>query len=108
MKRALISIALTLILTTSSLAQTGTWSGRLQVHGMELALVFRLDGDSAELDVPDQGAKGIPVDVKRSAFGGIKLEIPTINALYDGLWTGKLIIGTFTQHGVRFPLTLTP
>ena len=108
MKRTLISIASTLILTTSSLAQTGTWSGRLQVHGMELALVFRLDGDSAELDVPDQGAKGIPVDVKRSAFGGIKLDIPTINALYDGLWTGKLITGTFTQHGVRFPLTLTP
>ncbi len=107
MKKTLTSIALTLIMVTSALAQTGTWSGRLTVQGMELTLVFRIDGDTATLDVPDQGAEDIPVAVERSSFGRIRLSIPTINASYDGLWTGKLITGTFIQHGVQFPLTLS-
>lgn len=108
MRKTLTSVALALTMVTSALAQTGTWSGKLQVQGMKLALVFRIDGDAAVLDVPDQGAKDIPVEVERSAFGGIKLSVPAINASYDGLWTGRLITGTLTQHGVRFPLTLTP
>ena len=107
MKRIFASISLMLIMVASALAQTGTWTGKLQVQGMELALVFHIDENSAVLDVPDQGAKDIPVTVTRSACGSIKLDIPDINASYDGLWTGKLITGTFTQHGLQFPLPLT-
>ena len=101
-------MALALAAVTSALAQTGTWNGKLQVQGMELSLVFRIDENTAALDVPDQGAKDIPVEVERSTFGGIKLAIPAINASYEGIWTGRLITGTFTQHGIQFPLTLSP
>lgn len=95
-------------IAASSLAQTGTWSGRLDVSGSTLSLVFHIGDSTATLDVPDQGAKQIPVSVKRSAFGSVKLGIPSINASYKGLWTGKLITGTFTQNGMSFPLPLTP
>lgn len=99
MKKILAALTLTFI-ATASLAQTGTWSGRLDVSGATLSLVFHIGDSTATLDVPDQGAKQIPVSVKRSAFGSIELEVPSINASYKGLWTGKLITGTYTQNGM--------
>lgn len=69
---------------------------------------FHIGDSTATLDVPDQGAKQIPVSVKRSAFGSIELEVSSINASYKGLWTGKLITGTFTQNGMSFTLPLVP
>lgn len=107
MKKILAALTLTFI-ATASLAQTGTWSGRLDVSGATLSLVFHMGDSTATLDVPDQGAKQIPVSVKRSAFGSVELGIPSINASYKGLWTGKLITGTYTQNGMSFPLPLTP
>lgn len=107
MKRIFATLALTFI-ATAALAQTGTWSGRLDVSGATLSLVFHIGDSTATLDVPDQGAKEIPVSVKRSAFGSVELGIPSINASYKGLWTGKLITGTYTQNGMSFPLPLTP
>ena len=99
MKKILAALTLTFI-ATASLAQTGTWNGKLDVSGATLSLVFHIGDSTATLDVPDQGAKGIPVSVKRSAFGSVELGIPSINASYKGLWTGKLITGTFTQNGM--------
>ena len=107
MKKILVALTLTFI-ATASLAQTGTWSGKLDVSGTTLSLVFHMGDSTATLDVPDQGAKQIPVSVKRSAFGSIELEVPSINASYKGLWMGKLITGTYTQNGMSFPLPLTP
>ena len=89
-------------------AQTGAWTGKLKVSGVELALIFNIGEESATLDVPDQGAKDIPVEVSRDAVGGITLNVPAINASFKGLWAGKVIAGTFTQHGMSFPMTLTP
>ena len=81
--------------------QTGHWWGTV-------SLIFHLGDSTATLDVPDMGAKGIPVSVKRVATGQIELGIPAINASYKGVWTGKLITGTFTQHGMSFPMPLNP
>ena len=80
----------------------------MDVSGTTLSLVFHIGDSTATLDVPDQGAKEIPVSVKRSAFGSVELGIPSINASYKGLWTGKLITGTFTQNGMSFTMPLTP
>lgn len=107
MKKILAALTLTFI-ATAALAQTGTWSGSLDVPGATLSLVFHMGDSTATLDVPDQGAKQIPVSVKRSAFGSIELDVPSINASYKGLWTGKLITGTFTQNGMSFILPLVP
>lgn len=89
-------------------AQTGPWTGKLKVSGTELALVFNIGEQSSTLDVPDQGAKGIPVKVTKDGTGTVILDIPKINASFKGLWLEKMIAGTFTQHGMSFPLTLAP
>ena len=36
----------------------GTWTGKLNVFGNELTLVFHFDGEDCTLDSPDQGIKG--------------------------------------------------
>lgn len=101
-------LALMAVAVVTLRAQTGAWTGKLKVSGVELALIFNIGEESATLDVPDQGAKDIPVEVSRDAVGGITLNVPAINASFKGLWAGKVIAGTFTQHGMSFPMTLTP
>ena len=103
-----MTFALLSVSVVTLMAQTGAWTGKLKVSGVELALVFNIGEESATLDVPDQGAKEIPVEVSRDAVGGITLDVPAINASFKGLWAGKIIAGTFTQHGMSFPMTLTP
>lgn len=101
-------LALMSVAAVTLKAQTGAWTGKLKVSGVELALIFNIGEESATLDVPDQGATEIPVEVSRDAVGGITLNVPAINASFKGLWAGKVIAGTFTQRGMSFPMTLTP
>ena len=108
MRKILMILALMSVAAVTLKAQTGAWTGKLKVSGVELALIFNIGEESATLDVPDQGAKDIPVEVSRDAVGGITLNVPAINASFKGLWAGKVIAGTFTQHGMSFPMTLTP
>ena len=44
-------------------AQTGTWSGRLEVQGTSLSIVFHLDGDKPTADSPYQGVTDLPFEV---------------------------------------------
>ena len=90
------------------MAQTGTWSGKLDVQGTKLSLVFHLDDPNPTMDSPDQGAKGIPIQVTRTESGNITIKVPSIGATYEGQWMLKQIAGDFKQMGVSFPLTLTP
>ena len=83
----------------------GAWSGKLNVFGNELTLVFHFDDEACTLDSPDQGVKGVPAKMERTAVG-VKVDVPSINASYEGVYMGSSIIGTFKQHGKSFPLTL--
>ena len=85
----------------------GAWTGKLNVYGTELALVFHLDSVNCTLDSPDQGIKGVPAKLEHTATG-IKVTIASINASYEGVNMGESIMGTFKQHGQSFPLTLKP
>ncbi len=107
MKRILLTI---IFLSTGAMlwAQTGVWHGYLEMKGTRLPIVFHLDGEKPTMDSPDQGAKDIPIEVERSAVGGISIRIPSIGASYEGLWMLKQIVGTFKQWGASLPLTLTP
>lgn len=107
MRKIFTVVAVALVASVSVNAQTGVWTGKLNVSGVELALIFNIGDEAATLDVPDQGAKEIPVEVSRDAVGGITLDVPAINASFKGLLVGKVIAGTFTQHGKSFPMTLT-
>ena len=85
----------------------GTWTGKLNVFGNELTLVFHFDGEDCTLDSPDQGIKGVPAKLERTETG-IKVTVPSINASYEGVNMGNSVMGTFKQHGQSFPLTLKP
>ena len=85
----------------------GAWTGKLNVFGSELTLVFHFNGEDCTLDSPDQGVKGVPAKLERTVTG-IKVAVPSINASYEGVNMGESIMGTFKQHGQSFPLTIKP
>lgn len=89
-------------------AQTGTWSGKLDVQGTRLSLVFHLDDDNPTMDSPDQGVKGIPIQIERNGMGGISIKIPSLGASFEGSFVIRQIMGTFKQAGLSLPLTLSP
>lgn len=97
-----------ILLATSAYAQTGTWSGSLDVQGTKLSLVFHLDGEKPTMDSPDQGARGIPMQYELDNIGKIKISIPSIGAGYEGFLLNNRIVGSFNQMGQSFPLTLSP
>ena len=85
----------------------GAWTGKLNVFGNELTLVFHFNGEDCTLDSPDQGVKGVPAKLECTVTG-IKVAVPSINASYEGVNMGESIMGTFKQHGQSFPLTIKP
>ena len=77
----------------------GTWKGILNAGNQELEIVFHFNyqengNSTAKMDVPAQGALGIPVNLKLMA--------------YTGKLTDGTIKGTFNQFGRSFPLDLKP
>ena len=108
MRKPLALIAVLLTAVFGAHAQTGTWSGKIEVQGMKLPLVFHLNEENPTMDSPDQGARGIPIVVERDATGKITIKIPSIGATYEGQWTSGEIVGTFRQWGTSLPLTLVP
>ena len=108
MKKILSILVLLFHIALFANAQEGNWSGKLDVRGTKLTLVFHLDGETPTMDSPDQAAMGIPIQVERTATGSITIKIPMLGASYEGLWLIKQIVGTFKQGGASLPLTLTP
>lgn len=108
MRKHLALIAVLLTAVFGAHAQTGTWSGKIEVQGMKLPLVFHLNEENPTMDSPDQGARGIPIAVERDATGKITIKISSIGATYEGQWTSGEIVGTFRQWGTSLPLTLVP
>lgn len=107
-RKLVIAAVVLLSYITVATAQTGTWSGKLDVQGTKLTLVFHLDDENPTMDSPDQGAKGIPMQIERGELGKVTLRIPALGASYEGTWMIRQIVGTFKQMNVEFPLTLTP
>ena len=107
-KKVLTLIIALISISFQALAQDGTWSGKLEIQGTKLTIVFHLDGEEPCLDVPDQAAMGIPIQVERDGMGKVSVKIPMLAASYEGLWLGRQIVGTFRQVNTSLPLTLTP
>lgn len=89
-------------------AQTGVWSGKLDIQGTKLSLVFDLNDNQPTMDSPDQGVKGLVAEVERGVAGKVIIKVPSLAISYDGQWLGNIIVGTFKQMNVSLPLTLTP
>ena len=107
MKKYFLIIA-AIFIAASAYCQTGTWSGSIDVQGIKLPLVFHFDTENPTVDSPDQGARGIKMQVEMDAIGKITVSIPSIAAIYEGFMLGNRIVGSFKQMGVSLPLTLSP
>lgn len=110
MKRIIVPLLVLscLLCGAQGLPVQGIWSGDLNAQGTEIYLVFHFSENGCMLDSPDQGVKGIPAEAKVNAVGGVEVSIPSIGATYSGVLLPDKIVGTFTQRGMSFPLTLTP
>lgn len=107
-RKIFAAVILSLCIRMTADAQTGIWSGKLDVQGTELSLVFHLDDENPTVDSPDQGVRGIPAQMERGEGGKITVRIPSLGASYEGQWLFRQIAGTFRQMNLSLPLTLTP
>lgn len=104
-----VVLVLAMVLSTMSVwAQEGAWSGELDIQGNKLPLVFHFDSDRCTMDSPRQGAKGIKAEKSYTTEGKLVVKVPMIGATYEGMYLGKMIVGTFTQGMASLPLTLKP
>lgn len=108
LKKYLLAFSLIMFLSVSASAQSGQWTGDLDVRGTKLQLIFNFDGEAVTLDVPDQGGKDIPATLTRTPEGKIIIGIPSIGARFEGLWLSRMIAGSFSQSGLNLPLSLRP
>ena len=92
-------------------ALLGSWSGKLNVGSMSLALVLHLEQADGyvkvSLDSPDQGAKGIPAYKEFLSDDSLAVKIESINMTYHARLKDGRLDGTFTQNGFSTPLVLT-
>jgi len=83
----------------------GRWEGSLAISGLTLGIVvaFTADGTAytAIIDIPQQGAMGLPLTAVRADGVKIHFELPAGPglAIFDGERQGDTIRGTFTQGG---------
>jgi len=92
----------------------GHWAGAIVVMGQEIGIVVHFlstDGEPAgTIDVPLQGATGLPLNAVRVAGPAVHFEMlpgPRV-AVFDGVIEGDSIGGTFTQSGVSGTFWLKP
>lgn len=111
----LTSLLLTLLFPLITYAQfAGEWQGKLVMGQTELTLVFKfVQHDSVvtgTLDVPQQGAKNLPIDKIVVNGNNIALVISAIGFNYEGTLnsSNSTIEGSMSQNGYTFPLVLKP
>lgn len=108
---------ITLILLTTmcfySFAQefAGDWKGTLDVQGNKMELIFHINKDNGQLsttlDVPMQGASGIPLEKTTSNSNEINITSSKTGITYVGKLENKDLVGTYKQGGMELPLTLS-
>ena len=91
---------------------TGNWSGKLDLPGTKLEIIFKISTDengtlSTKMDVPMQGAKGLPVSETILVEDSLKLTVAMIMGKFSGrIISDTIIEGNWKQSGATFPLTL--
>lgn len=91
-----------------------SWFGGISVGTRKLNIGFVIktlsDGkQNCTMNVPDQGAKNVPVELLKNDSDSLNISILALRATFKG---GKVssesIDGVFTQNGMSLPLNLKP
>ncbi len=105
----LLAALLTLAPPVSAAPPDGVWEGRLQgAIRLRIRLATHESGRRATLDSPDQGATGLPLEIRH--LGDDSLAVWLASA--QGGWAGRLsedgatLTGTWSQGAAAVPLTL--
>jgi pimeloyl-ACP methyl ester carboxylesterase len=91
----------------------GPWEGAIQVGASSLRMLVVFTETPAELraviDIPQQGASGMPLAAVARTDSNIHFELPTpaARAVFDGRIAGNTISGTFAQGQVSGTFELT-
>ena len=108
-KTILLSLFMFAVIRTQAQVE-GYWKGQIDLGVQKLEMAFNIKvvegGFVSTLDVPAQGAFDVPVDKTDFYKGHIDLRMDAMNATYSGQLKDRTIEGTFTQHGMSFPLNL--
>lgn len=90
----------------------GRWRGAIEIQGASLAIEVRFitgpQGPAASIDIPQQGAKGLPLQSVRFEPPRIHFELPAGPGLatFDGELQAGVISGTFRQGAASGTFTL--
>lgn len=91
---------------------TGNWSGKLDLPGMELEVIFKISSLSktefaAVMDVPAQGAKDVPVSHALVTNDSMVLKVEMVRGNFSGEFVNDSTVeGIWKQSGNEFPLVL--
>ena len=111
MKKSILLFMLFIATLSVNSQILGDWKGALDVQGMSMELIFHITEDngtySATLDVPMQGAAGIPIEKVEFNDNQLSLSSSMLQLSYKGKLAGGTIEGTFEQSGMSLPLTLS-
>ena len=121
MQSKIIFIVIVLVLGISaSYAEdrvAGHWEGHIEIPGQPIAVKVNLAIDESDwrgtIDIPAQGAKGLPLSEIHVAEEGegmrVKFSIRGVpgNPTFDGTLQDGVINGTFSQGGVTFGFRLS-
>ncbi|MDZ7718379.1 MAG: alpha/beta hydrolase [Balneolaceae bacterium] len=112
MKSSLL-LFLYLVLSISLSAQptlSGTWEGEITVQGQDLGIIFNFEGETGNysglLDIPAQGANGLPLIYVVVQADSVTTAFNTGTGLgeFEGRFVSpNSIEGTYTQSGSDFP-----
>lgn len=101
------------ILKSEAQNTTGTWRGNIELPGVKLQMIFNIsvgeDGHlSATLDVPQQGAAGLPIKEAFTKADSLFLKIPAIMGNFMGKFvSADSIAGEWRQANQVFILNLS-
>lgn len=111
MKQIFYTIVLIILSMSNTNAQIkGDWTGTLDYQGTAVAIIFHLTETNGvvqgTMDVPLQGAVGIPLTSVTFENNQLALNIEQAGIKYEGKLENSKITGTYSQAGVELPLVL--
>lgn len=109
-----VAVIASIICNAQEVKSSENWSGRLTVGIIKLNIGFviytQTNGKQiCTMNVPEQGAKDIPVKLQKNDSDSLNLSISALRATYKGRKVSSSSIdGVFTQNGISLPLNLKP